>query len=177
MISCSERVKHIYPKNVYQIRETLFDQLNSIRILYTKQQALFKNLAVFDFESTFVREEGKIDTDTRKWIGKNIPISVSISSNPVEQPIFLCSADPHYLVASSIAALDNLDPRSKVQMKTLFFDIETPRKNLDWIKFGKLSVNVITNVDKSLKLELFVFKKTVMTAALLLNSSNCRKVN
>ena len=28
LVKCSERVKHIYPKNVYQLRETLFDKLN-----------------------------------------------------------------------------------------------------------------------------------------------------
>ena len=47
---CSERVKHIYPKNVYQLRETLFDKLDSFNIQYTDDQKLF-NRAVFDFES------------------------------------------------------------------------------------------------------------------------------
>ena len=28
LVRCSERVKHIYPKNVYQLRETLFDKLD-----------------------------------------------------------------------------------------------------------------------------------------------------
>ena len=32
LVSCSERVKHIYPKNVYQLRETLFDKLDSFDI-------------------------------------------------------------------------------------------------------------------------------------------------
>ena len=29
LVRCSEQVKHIYPKNVYQLRETLFDKLDS----------------------------------------------------------------------------------------------------------------------------------------------------
>ena len=29
LITCSKRVKHIYPKNVYQLRETLFEKLDS----------------------------------------------------------------------------------------------------------------------------------------------------
>ena len=29
LVRCSERVKHIYPKNVYQLQETLFDKLDS----------------------------------------------------------------------------------------------------------------------------------------------------
>ena len=35
LVRCSERVKHIYPKNVYQLRETLFDKLDSFDIQYT----------------------------------------------------------------------------------------------------------------------------------------------
>ena len=48
LVRCSERVKHIYPKNVYQLRETLFDKLDSFDIQYTNDQSLFTNLAVFD---------------------------------------------------------------------------------------------------------------------------------
>ena len=34
LVRCSEPVKHIYPKNVYQLRETLFDKLDSFDIQY-----------------------------------------------------------------------------------------------------------------------------------------------
>ena len=81
LITCSERVKHIYPKNVYQLRETLFEKLDSFNIPYREDQKLFKNLAVFDFESICVKEETYKETETTKWIGKHVPISVSISSN------------------------------------------------------------------------------------------------
>ena len=88
LTTCSERVKIVYPKNVYQIPETLFAKLNSFGFEYTNEQTLFKNLAIFDFESICVQEESFEDTDTTKWIGKHIPISVSIS-NLVNEPIFL----------------------------------------------------------------------------------------
>ena len=51
LTTCSGRVKNVYPRNVYQIRETLFDQLDSFDIKYTSEQNLFKNLAIFDFET------------------------------------------------------------------------------------------------------------------------------
>ena len=51
LVRCSERVKHTYPKNVYQLQETLFDKLDSFDIQYTDGQKLFESLAVFDFES------------------------------------------------------------------------------------------------------------------------------
>ena len=57
LTTCSKRVKNVYPRNVYQIRETLFDKLDSFGINYTSEQKLFKNLAIFDFESIFVKEE------------------------------------------------------------------------------------------------------------------------
>ena len=57
LVRCSERVKHIYPKNVYQLRETLFDKLDSFDIQYTDDQKLFNNLAVFDFESICIPEK------------------------------------------------------------------------------------------------------------------------
>ena len=76
----SERVKNVYPMNVYQTQETLSDKLDSFGIECTKEQTLFKNLAIFEFESIFVQKESFKDTDTTKWVGKHFPISVSIKS-------------------------------------------------------------------------------------------------
>ena len=64
LVRCSERVKHIYPKNVYQLRETLFDKLDPFDIQNTDDQKLFNNLAVFDFESMYVPEEKFKTTET-----------------------------------------------------------------------------------------------------------------
>ena len=132
--TCSERVKNVYPKDVNQIRETLFDKLDSFGIKYTSEQKLFKNLAIFVFESIFVQEETFSDTNTTTWTEKHVPISVSVSSNLVDEPIFICNSDPHHLVASFIGALENLASQSKAKMKNLFFDIETTIK----IKLGNI---------------------------------------
>ena len=129
LITFSERVKNVYPKNVYQIPETLFDKLDSFGIKYTSEQKLFKNLAIFDFESICVQEETFRDTNTTTWIGKHVPISVSISSNLVEEPILICNSDPHHLVASFFGVHENLASQSKAKMKNLFPDIETTIKN------------------------------------------------
>ena len=125
LTTCRERVKNVYPRNVYQIQETLFDKLDSFGINYTSEQKLFKNLAIFVFESICVQEETFTDTITTTWIGKHVPISVSISSNLVEEPIFICNSDPHHLVAYFIGAFENLASQSKAKMKNLFLDIET----------------------------------------------------
>ena len=121
LTTCSKRVRNIYPRNVYQIRETLFVKLDSFGNKYTSQQKLFKNLAKFDFESFK-------DTKTTTWICKHVPISVSIFSNLVEEPIFLYNSDLQHLVSSFIGTLKGLASQSKAQMKLLFLDIETTIK-------------------------------------------------
>ena len=128
LTTCSERVKNVYPRNVCQIREALFDNLHSFGINYTSEQKLFKNLAIFDFESICVQEETFRDRIITTWMGKHVPISVSISSNLVEEPIFLCNSDPHHLVASFIGVVENLASQCKAKMKNLFLDIETTIK-------------------------------------------------
>ena len=128
LVSCSERVKHIYPKNVYQLRETLFDKLDSFNIQYTDDQKLFINLAVFDFESICILEEKFKNTDTTTWIGKHVPISVSISSNLIAKPIFLCNSNPRDLIESFIDAVEGLATQGKAQMKLKFLEVETAIK-------------------------------------------------
>ena len=127
--TCSERVKNVYPRNVYQIREALFDKLDFFGIKYTSEQKLFKILAILDFESVCVQEETLRDTITTFWMKKHVPISVSISSNLVEETFFLCNSDPHHLVASFNGAPENLVSQSKAKMPNLFLDIETTIKS------------------------------------------------
>ena len=129
LVRCSERVKHIYPKNVYQLRETLFDRLDSFDIQYTDDQKLFTNLAVFDFESICIPEEKFKNTKTSTWIGKHVPISVSTSSNLKIMPIFLCNFNSRDWVESFINAVEGLATQSKAQMKLKFLEIETAIKS------------------------------------------------
>ena len=41
LTTCSERLKNLFPKNVYQSEATLFDKLDSFGIGYTNEQTLF----------------------------------------------------------------------------------------------------------------------------------------
>ena len=51
LVTCSDRAKHVYPKNVYELRDTFLEKLDAFDIPYKNEQKLFKNLAIFDFES------------------------------------------------------------------------------------------------------------------------------
>ena len=73
-------------------------------------------------------------TKKRTWIGKHVLITVSISSNLVEEPIFLCNSNLHHLVVSFIGTLENLVSQSKPKMESLFTDIETTIK----VKLGNI---------------------------------------
>ena len=130
LVRFSERVKHIYPKNVYQLRELLFDELDSFDIQYTDDQKLFGNVAVFDFESNCIAEEKFKNSETPTWIGKHVTLSVSISSNLIAKPIFLCNSIPRDLVESFIEAVEGLATQSKAQMKLKFLEIETAIKSM-----------------------------------------------
>ena len=92
------------------------------------EQKLFKNLAIFDFESICDKEDSYKQTETTTWIGKHVPISVSISSNLIPEPIFLCNANPHHLISSFLTALEGLATQSTAQMKLNFLEVETAIK-------------------------------------------------
>ena len=128
LVTCSDGVKHIYPKNVYELRETLFERLNAFNIPYRNEQKLFKNLAIFDFEFICVKEDSYKQTETKTWIGKHVTTSGSISSNLSLEPIFRCNANPHHLILYFITALEGLATRSKSQMKLKFFEVQTAIK-------------------------------------------------
>ena len=88
-------------KNVYELRKTLFEKLDAFNIKYRSEHELFKNLAIFDFESICLKEANSYkQTETTTWIGKLVPILDSISSNLIPEPIFLCNANPHHLILS-----------------------------------------------------------------------------
>ena len=102
--------------------------MNSFNIPYREDQKLFKNVTVFDFECICVKEETYTETETTKWVGKHVPTSVSVSSNLILEPIFLCNSDSRHLVSSFISALEGLATQSKAQMKLMFIEVETTIK-------------------------------------------------
>ena len=68
------------------------------------------------------------EIETTKWIGKPVPISVSLSSNLIPEPIFLCNSDPRHLVSSFISTLEDMVTQNKAQIKLKFIEVETAIK-------------------------------------------------
>ena len=73
-------------------------------------------MALFDYDSICVQEGKLRDTDITTWIDQLGPISVSVSSNLIQQPTFLCISNPEALVESFVDALNGLATQSKAQM-------------------------------------------------------------
>ena len=119
---------YLTEERVSNPKKTLSDKLDFFGVKYTSQQKLFKNLAIFDFESICVQEESFKDTKITTWTGKHIPISVSIFPNLAEAAIFLYNYDPHHLVSLFIGTLEGLASQSKGKKKLLFLDNETTNK-------------------------------------------------
>ena len=91
-------MRHIYLKNVYTLRETLFEKLEGFNVPVPKDSTLLNNQAIFNFESICVPSDELKATQTTIWIGKHVRVSVSTSSNLIDEPIFLYNKDPQKLI-------------------------------------------------------------------------------
>ena len=100
-----------------------------LSIFHTKRIKSCLKTWTFLFPNLFaLREETYKETATTEWIGKHVPISVSVWSNQIREPIFLCNSDPRHLVSSFIGALEGLATQSEAQKKGGFFEVETAIK-------------------------------------------------
>ena len=99
-------MRHIYPKNAYTLGETVFENLDGFNIPYTQDWKLFDNGAIFDFESICVPTDEVKATKTTTWIGKRVPVFVSISSNFQFDPNFLYEKDPELLIIDFVSNLE-----------------------------------------------------------------------
>ena len=66
---------------MFQLRETHFDKLDASDIPYTDEVKLLKILAIFDVESISVDVEEFRDTEITTRVGKQFPISASVSAS------------------------------------------------------------------------------------------------
>ena len=121
LLSCDDKVKHTYPNGPYELRETIFEKLEGINIHVETERRLFQNLAVFDFEALAVPLGNNISNqENTTWIARHVPISVAISSNLCDQPIFICCSDPRELVSRFVDELRKLSEKSATQYRELF---------------------------------------------------------
>ena len=117
MQNCSENTQHKYSTGAYQLSETIFERLEDVKIIVPHELRLFSNLIVFDLESITVPDNALRNTELTSWIGKHVPISVSISSNLISEPTFICNEDPLQLIRDFVSSLTNIAEKSTFLMR------------------------------------------------------------
>ena len=96
----------------------MFEKLEGFNLPVSEDNKLFNNLAIFDFESICVPTKELKETQTTTWIEKHVLISVSMSSNLIDGPIFLYNKDPQNLIVDFVSKLELLAEKSKLEMRT-----------------------------------------------------------
>ena len=134
VLTCSERVKKIYPRNVYEIRTIMFDKLDSFGITYTSEQKLFKKFSNIRLWIDLCLERDLQRHTNNNLDGITCPDICVHFVTPWQWTNFLCNSDPHYLFQSFIGPLEGVVLKNKTQMKLLFLDIDTTIK----IKLGRI---------------------------------------
>ena len=141
LTTCSERVKNVYPRNVYQIRKTFFDKLDYFSIKYTSEPKTFQKISnIRPWINLCPR--GKLQRHKYNNLDWGTYPDICINHlNLVQEPTFFCKSDPHHLVSSFIRALENWASQSRAKMKNLFLDIKTTIKVKLGIILEKLTQN------------------------------------
>ena len=98
--------------------------MEGFNITVSKDNTLFNNLVSFDFESICVPSDELKATQTTTWIGKHVPISVSISSNLIDELFFPYHKDAEKRIINFVIKLELLVEKSKLEMRTKFQDVE-----------------------------------------------------
>ena len=103
-------------KKAYQHSEALFDKLRAFDIEIVELKMFFNDFAIFDFESFYEKEYSSVDAEIIFWVGKQEPISVSVASNTLQEPIFLCSNEHHSLGSTLVSTIEFFAVRSRLEM-------------------------------------------------------------
>ena len=139
-------------------------------IEYIKEKTLFQNVAILDFESFCIPSEELTPTKLVNWIGKHEPISVSISFNLLDKPIFLRVKDPQFL----IQLLAEKKTKGRCDQSFLKLRITSKRNYLWFSRFLTNKTNSIKWKQNSTKTNVLRTRKKRLH---LVISSGFRKIN
>ena len=86
---CEALGKNIYPKKIYRLPEALLDELGASVIEIAGEKMLLNNLAVPNFFKCCMKRYSLIDTEASTFLGEHEPIVVYVTSNLLQEPIFI----------------------------------------------------------------------------------------
>ena len=120
MQNCSQ--KHKCPIGAYQLSETVLDCLKDFKIVFQQELRLFSPTIAFNFHSISVLDNTLRNTELASWIGTHVPISMSIASNLLEDPIFICNEDSYQQVRDYVSGVTNLAEKSTLLLREKLID-------------------------------------------------------
>ena len=80
------------------------------------------------------------NTELTSWIRKHVPISVSISSNLLEETIFLCNSDPNQLIRDFASNLELISPKIAILLKEKLQNFISRLEEKYWLARDKVPV-------------------------------------
>ena len=80
-LTCEAGVRHIYNGGVYHTTPSVFQRLDDEGINVADTLRFYPYRATFDFECFFDGENLPTDSDRVQWIGRHVPLGVSVASN------------------------------------------------------------------------------------------------
>ena len=80
------------------------------------------------------------NTATTSWIGTLVLVSVSVSSNLLDEPVFLCEKDPNHLIISFAAQLEKLAAKKKADVRPKLLAVEAEIKHRLSYIFSRLQI-------------------------------------
>ena len=118
LTTCQERVKQVYPKNVYQLKKKHFltSWIPSIYLTWTRSnclkmlQSLISNQFVYGKMSSKTRRQQDGLENMFQYLYQYPPTYYKIL-------LFICNSNPRELVSFCVNALENLAAQSKPQMR------------------------------------------------------------
>ncbi len=86
--------KDIYPGGIYQLKKTVFEELEDLcHVKIKPKDCLFPHFAIFDLESICFKDKKPENSETINCIGTHLAVSASVASSLNKNVDFICEEE------------------------------------------------------------------------------------
>ena len=123
--NCHDGTTYQYTGGVYLEKNDIFEQLEQEGVHIEEELRYHKQFAVFDYEVLQVKENLPANTARCTWERNHVPLSYSVCSNIPghEEPYFVESDDPTYLVETMVVRLLEIQATQREMMVEKYSEI------------------------------------------------------
>lgn len=128
--------RHKFPGGVFQVKKSVFEQLEEFGIDVPLEKRFCPYFAVYDFEALLLKKEIKT-SDKLKFTAEHQPVSCAVSTNvPRFEPVCFVDENPDKLVE---ALFEHLEKISSVQNQILSSQFEPVFQELETQKISAIN--------------------------------------